>query len=364
MAATAATAQGRAAGQAVLATQARQLAVMKKTVKAGTSPTDARAATLLNALSMNGRGSYKWGGGHTADYYKNSAALAADCSGFVGWAIGHAIGRNVTSTSGNMLKGNARLGYVKIDPQIAAKTAGAIMGRKGHVVMSLGDGRVIESYKTGKPVRIRKIAQRDYAMAAWNTALGPMTQATAGQITGNAKGAGSAGLIKDQAQLVEAQAEYARLLAASKIPAWVTLQQQTSAVTKGTMQFLQNIRKIRDRGFPSLAARLLAMGDEDGAAAAASLAVAPDKALRQQRDLFDRSANYEQLRADLTESLGKTVGPPAWVTATRETQASNAKWKTFLDNISIIAGKGFGTLAAKLLEMGVDEAGDIAAQAV
>ncbi len=364
MAATAATAQGRAAGQAVLATQARQLAVMKKTVKAGTSPTDARAATLLNALSMNGRGSYKWGGGHTADYYKNSAALAADCSGFVGWAIGHAIGRNVTSTSGNMLQGNARLGYVKIDPQIAAKTAGAIMGRKGHVVMSLGDGRVIESYKTGKPVRIRKIAQRDYAMAAWNTALGPMTQATAGQITGNAKGAGSAGLIKDQTQLVEAQAEYARLLSASKIPAWVTLQQQTSAVTKGTMQFLQNIRKIRDRGFPSLAARLLAMGDEDGAAAAASLAVAPDKALRQQRDLFDRSANYEQLRADLTESLGKTVGPPAWVTATRETQASNAKWKTFLDNISIIAGKGFGTLAAKLLEMGVDEAGDIAAQAV
>ena len=364
MAATAATAQGRAAGQAVLATQARQLAVMKKTVKAGTSPTDARAATLLNALSMNGRGSYKWGGGHTADYYKNSAALAADCSGFVGWAIGHAIGRNVTSTSGNMLKGNARLGYVKIDPQIAAKTAGAIMGRKGHVVMSLGDGRVIESYKTGKPVRIRKIAQRDYAMAAWNTALGPMTQATVGQITGNAKGAGSAGLIKDQTQLVEAQAEYARLLSASKIPAWVTLQQQTSAVTKGTMQFLQNIRKIRDRGFPSLAARLLAMGDEDGAAAAASLAVAPDKALRQQRDLFDRSANYEQLRADLTESLGKTVGPPAWVTATRETQASNAKWKTFLDNISVIAGKGFGTLAAKLLEMGVDEAGDIAAQAV
>ena len=364
MAATAATAQGRAAGQAVLATQARQLAVMKKTVKAGTSPTDARAATLLNALSMNGRGSYKWGGGHTADYYKNSAALAADCSGFVGWAIGHAIGRNVTSTSGNMLKGNARLGYVKIDPQIAAKTAGAIMGRKGHVVMSLGDGRVIESYKTGKPVRIRKIAQRDYAMAAWNTALGPMTQATVGQITGNAKGAGSAGLIKDQTQLVEAQAEYARLLAASKIPAWVTLQQQTSAVTKGSMQFLANIRKIRDRGFPSLAARLLAMGDEDGAAAAASLAVAPDKALRQQRDLFDRSANYEQLRADLTESLGKTVGPPAWVTATRETQASNAKWKTFLDNISVIAGKGFGTLAAKLLEMGVDEAGDIAAQAV
>ena len=58
-------------------------------------------------------------------------------------------------------------------------------------------------------------------------------------------------------------------------------------------------------------------GDEDGAAAAASLAVAPDKALRQQRDLFDRSANYEQLRADLTESLGKTVGPPAWVTAER-----------------------------------------------
>ena len=59
-------------------------------------------------------------------------------------------------------------------------------------------------------------------------------------------------LIKDQAQLVEAQAEYARLLSASKIPAWVTLQQQTSAVTKGTMQFLQNIRKIRDRGYTVL----------------------------------------------------------------------------------------------------------------
>ena len=363
-AAAAATAQGRAAGQAVLATQARQIAAMRNTVKAGTSSTDARAATLLNALSMQGRGSYKWGGGHTADYYKNSAALAADCSGFVGWAIGHALGKNVTSTARNMLGGNARLGYVKIDPKLAAKTAGAIMGNKGHVVMSLGDGRVIESYKTGKPVRIRAIAQRDYAMAAWNTALGPMTQATVGQITGNAKGAGSAALIRDQTQLVEAQAEYARLLAASKIPASTTLLQQTKATTHGTMQFLKNIRKIRDRGFPSLAARLLAMGDEDGAAAAASLAAAPDSALRAQRDAFDSSAHYEQLRADLTTSLNKTVGPAAWVTAAREYKASNTAWKTFLDNVSIIAGKGYGTLAAKLLDMGVDEAGDIAAQAV
>lgn len=360
----AATAQGKAAGAAVVATQAKATAAMRATVAAKTTPASARAAAIANALSMNGRGSYKWGGGHQDGYYRNSAALAADCSGFVGWAIGHALGRNATSTAAGMLGGNKSLGYVRIDPRIAAKTAGAIMGSAGHVVMSLGDGRVVESYKTGKPVRIRKIASRDYSMAAWNSKLGPMTTGTAAQITGGMTGAATGNTQSELNNLAQAQADYARLLAASKIPAYRTFAQTTVATTKVSRAFLANIRKIRDRGFPLVAARLLEMGEDDGGAVAQSFASASTAALRQQTQNYQQNASYEDLRAKLSAELGKVAGPPAWVTASRENATTNAGMATFLANIAKINTRGFGTLAAKLLEMGVEEGGDIARQAV
>lgn len=170
---------GTATGTTMAAAQQAQLAATRKAVASKTSPEAARTAAIANALGMVGKGSYKWGGGHQAGYYKNSAALAADCSGFVGWAVGNALGKNATSTTTGMMNGNKSLGYVKIDPKIAAKTAGAIMGNAGHVVMSMGDGTVVESYSKGKPVRRRAISAKDMKMAAWNTGLGAMTKGTA-----------------------------------------------------------------------------------------------------------------------------------------------------------------------------------------
>ena len=348
--------QGRAAGEAVVATNQKMVTAMQRTVATKTDPNTARAAAIANALSMNGRGSYKWGGGHTANYWKNDAALAADCSGFVGWAVGNALGRNATSTAAGMLSGNKSLGYVRIDPQIAAKTAGALMGNAGHVVMSLGDGTVIESYKTGKPVRIRPISAKDMQMAAWNTGFGPMTQGSAAQF-GYASGASSTASAADIA-------EYQRMLAASKVPAYRQLALATQQTARYSRQFLRNIETIAGRGFPEVAARLLEMGEQEGAAPAASFATAPAAALRQQRTNYAESAKMVQLQADLTRQLSSYAGPPAWVTASREAQTSNTEWSTFLSNIERIRNLGYPTLAAKLLEMGVEQGGDIARQAV
>lgn len=181
------TTDAKRAGEAIAKSQTQAAAVMKKTVAQKTSPDTARAIAIQNALGMVGRGSYVWGGGHSANYYKNKAALNADCSGFVGWAVGNAAGKNVTGVARTMLGGKAP-NWVKIDPKLAAKVAGAAMGRNGHIVMSMGDGTVTESYSKGKPVRRRKITAKDMQMAAWNTNLGPMTIGTAADITRGVRG--------------------------------------------------------------------------------------------------------------------------------------------------------------------------------
>ena len=366
---SAARSAGKAAGARAVATNKAFVSSAKAHVKAKTDVNDARAAALMNALSMDKRGRYVFGGGHQAGYYRNKAALAADCSGFVGWAIGHALNRNATGVAKDMLSGKVR-GYVRIDPKQAAKVAGAIMGSTGHVVMSLGDGRVIESYSKGKPVRIRKLAKRDMQMAAWNTALGPMTYATAAQITGGKAGTAVAGggvdpktlreVTKDRAEAAKA---YAAALKAYRTPAYVHLAAATKEANIHSRAFLRNIRAIQDRGYPSLAYRLLEMGDEDGAVMAASLVKAPDKVLRQQRDAFEMNAAYADQQRKLTEKLSKTAGPAAHITATREQVSSNAVWKKFLDDVETIRRRGYPTLAAELLGMGVDEGADVAATA-
>ena len=443
---SAARSAGKAAGARAVATNKAFVGAAKAHVKAKTNVNDARAAALMNALSMNGRGRYVFGGGHQAGYYKNKAALAADCSGFVGWAIGHALNRNATGVAKDMLSGKVR-GYVRIDPKQAAKVAGAIMGSTGHVVMSLGDGRVIESYSKGKPVRIRKLAKRDMQMAAWNTALGPMTYATAAQITGGKAGTAVAGgggvdpktlreVTKERAAAAKA---YADALKAYQTPAYVHLAAATKDANKFSRQFMANLRRIRDRGYPQVAFRLMQMGDEDGAVLAASLAKASDKVLRQQRQGFEENAKLTEYQKDLEESLSKVAGPPAWVSASKDAKnargrvvaftnyvqkiartdptlahhllslgvedgfdlaktaaalpprgkdarnfrmdtvvnpglaqarlawtqqrSDNAMWKVFLDNVAKVKSRGFGSLAASILAMGVDKGADIAAMA-
>ena len=270
-----------------------------------------------------------------------------------------------------MLNGGS-LGYVRIDPNIAAKTAGALMGRAGHIVMSLGDGRVIESYKTGKPVQIRNLRKSDYAKASWNTALGPMTQATAAQITGGYAGTatvgaagGAASTAADVERLAQAQREYADALAASRIPARTTFAKATQESTRVSSQFLGFIRRIRDRGFADVAYQLLMIGEDNGGLeVAASFANGTDKELRNQRANFAKSENYETLRGNLEKSLGTLAGPPAWVTATRQATTSNTEWSTFLANIEKVSKRGFPTLAAAILDMGVEDGADLARQAV
>lgn len=365
---SAARSAGKAAGANIVAMNKVAVSATKAAVQSKATATDARAAAVLNALSMNNRGKYVWGGGHSSTYYKNSAALAADCSGFVGWAIGHAVNKNVTTDTATLWAGRAsKLGYIKIDPKVAAKTAGALMGGKGHVVMSLGDGRVAESYSKGKPVRIRKLSSRDMKNAAWNTALGPMTPGTAAQVTSGKAGGtvgGSGGVdpktMRDVTKEREAaRKEYEAALKAYKTPAYVHLAQATKAANTYSATFLANIRKIRDRGYPSLAYRLLEMGDEDGAIMAASMVNAPAKVLRQQRDAFEQNAKLAEQQKALTEGLAATAGPPAYITAGKEAKTSNARWRAFLANVEKIKTRGFPTLAASILAMGLDEGYDV-----
>ena len=365
---SAARSAGKAAGANIVAMNKAAVSATKAAVKSKSTATDARAAAVLNAMSMNGRGKYVWGGGHSSTYYKNSAALAADCSGFVGWAIGHAVNKNVTTDTATLWAGRAsKLGYIKIDPKVAAKTAGALMGGKGHVVMSLGDGRVAESYSKGKPVRIRKLSSRDMKNAAWNTALGPMTPGTAAQVTSGKAGGtvgGSGGVdpktMRDVTKEREAaRKEYEAALKAYKTPAYVHLAQATKEANTYSATFLANIRKIRDRGYPSLAYRLLEMGDEDGAIMAASMVNAPAKVLRQQRDAFEQNAKLAEQQKALTEGLAVTAGPPAYITAGKEAKTRNARWRAFLANVEKIKTRGFPTLAASILAMGLDEGYDV-----
>ena len=361
-----ATAVGKAAGNAIVATNKKTVAAMKAQVKAKATPDDARAAALANAIAFEGKGRYVWGGAHSATAYKDvKNALTADCSGFVGTIVGNALGRNVTSTAARMLSGNKQLGWVKIDPNLAAKTAGAILGDKGHVVLSLGDGRVAEHYSKGKPVRIRKIAKRDMQMAAWNVGFGDINKA--GKITpGQASmvpGAPDLPSATDMLEYTQALDTYNKMLAASKVPAYRQLAQATQGSTTYSRQFLDNISRIAKRGFPEVAARILAMGEADGAAAAASFATAPDAALRQQRANYKANADQVTRQKELERSLSSYAGPPAWQTANNEAKYGNGVSKRFLDDVDKIAGMGYLDLAFRLLDMGETDGGDIARQA-
>lgn len=137
----------------------------------------------------------------------------------------------------------------------------------------------------------------------------------------------------------------------------------TNLTAKYSRQFLRNIETIAARGYPDIAARLLEMGEDQGAKPAASFATANVKVLNQQRAAFNESAKMAQLAADLQTRYNQQTGPAAWVTASKEAQAKSAVSRQFLTDVSHIADYGYLDLAFRLLDMGEEAGGDLARQA-
>ena len=137
----------------------------------------------------------------------------------------------------------------------------------------------------------------------------------------------------------------------------------TNLTAKYSRQFLANIEKVANRGYPDVAARLLEMGEDQGAKPAAAFAGASVSTLNQQRAAYNETARQLQAATDLQARLTAATSPKAWVTASQTSYADNATWLNFLGHIARIRDRGYPTLAARLLEMGPGEAGDIARQA-
>ena len=137
----------------------------------------------------------------------------------------------------------------------------------------------------------------------------------------------------------------------------------TNLTAQYSRQFLRNIETVAARGYPDIAARLLEMGEDQGAKPAASFATASTKVLNQQRAAYAESAKMTQLAADLQAQYAKQAGPAAWVTAARDAQGKNAVSRQFLADVTHIADYGFLDLAFRLLDMGEEAGGDLARQA-
>ena len=137
----------------------------------------------------------------------------------------------------------------------------------------------------------------------------------------------------------------------------------TNLTAKYSRQYLRNIETIAARGYPDIAARLLEMGEDQGAKPAASFATANVKVLNQQRAAFNESAKMTQLASDLQTRYNQQTGPAAWVTASKEAQAKSAVSRQFLTDVTHIADYGYLDLAFRLLDMGEEAGGDLARQA-
>ena len=155
-------------------------AKVEKTVSGGVNPLV--ESMISNAEKLVGR-FYKWGGGHAANSHKSDLNTAlVDCSGFLNTALGHTLKKNVNRVAKDWTKGK---GIQSMSVKDALKTRGAFLGTDSHVVMSLGDGRIMEAPQTGKKVRIIKADPKRFSRAGWYTGLGtPGSGAVAGSVTG------------------------------------------------------------------------------------------------------------------------------------------------------------------------------------
>lgn len=148
---------------------------------ASSASSDLALQMITNAKQVIGN-LYRYGGGHGSN--NNKVALKSalvDCSGLLNVSLSKALGKNVSEVSDSFLRGkNAK----KLSVDQALKTAGAFVGRtgsgkSGHIAISLGDGTILESPSTGKPVRIRKTTASEWNAAAWDIRLGQPGAATA-----------------------------------------------------------------------------------------------------------------------------------------------------------------------------------------
>lgn len=335
-------------------------ATAKPIAQAAQSTASSAVLTMINEARKAVGTWYRWGGGHGGNNQSKELGKAlVDCSGLVNLALSDALRTNVDRTTATWMRGGTNIKHMSVAE--ALKTAGAVVVRNGHMALSLGNGRILEAPQTGKKVRERATKASEWTKGAWDTRLGTATQ-------GGVPGGGAAPSSGDTSKVQEynkALAEYTDLLKKASVSPAAVFEKATRSATTVSRQFLGFIRRIRDRGFADVAARLLEIGEDNGGLQVASaFANATDKDLRNQRAAFNESANYTDLADDLKRSLGMVNGRPAWETATNQAKRSNADWSSFLTNVEKLSKRGFTTLAGTILEMGVEDGYDLARQAV
>lgn len=331
---TAAITQAKSGARKAVAIASKAGQAALDTIKSTAAGNPQVLAFLQTALAQQGD-KYVWGAGHSSTVWKQDDPAAFDCSGLVGYALGRTLGQDMGGTAWDIGRRGTQIGVAK-----AIKTPGALLYHKGHIAISLGDGRTIEAGGRGTGVNIGKATGRNWTGGAWVAELGSPLSISAEAIT-------------KAATTVVAQA-----------PGWLSFASATVGRNKATGSFLANIRKINARGYTTLAARLLEMGEEEAGQVAAELAAGAAGNLRTASAGLDANAALQSDRESLKSQLLKSVAPPSWQQAATAKQKASATTKTFLDNLAKIADRGYGPLAMRLLDLGEEEAGPIAADAV
>jgi TP901 family phage tail tape measure protein len=144
--------------------------------------------------------------------------------------------------------------------------------------------------------------------------------------------------------------------AAQTKPAIIRFNAAVAQGVKNTNAFVNNINKLRSRGFGRLADQFLAQGDAEAETLAAQAARASSTTLRQMTTTL-RNASAAQARLDVAKNgtaLSQYTGA----------KASSIKNKTaFIKNVQTIAARGYGKLAQDLIDQGDEQAEAVAAQA-
>lgn len=144
------------------------------------------------ALAQLGK-PYRWGA---------AGPGAFDCSGLTSWSLAR-VGVTIPRVSADQARHLRAYGH-GVSVQAAAGIYGALVFRIGvgainHVVISLGDGRTVEAWRTGEPVQVKRLAGRQWTSAGLVPGLtyraapssAPGGRTGLGLVTGAMSGAGT-----------------------------------------------------------------------------------------------------------------------------------------------------------------------------
>ena len=119
--------------------------------------------TAINAAKKYLGTPYSWGGGGltgpTRGFGRGANTVGFDCSGLLRYAYNMA-GKKMPRTSGPQAATGKRTSVYNLRP-------GDLIARPGHIMMYIGGGKIIESPRTGKSVRIMTMKARGISDRGW-----------------------------------------------------------------------------------------------------------------------------------------------------------------------------------------------------